>query len=74
MTKKGQIVIPKPIRDILELKTSQKITLEIVKNKKEVKLKPEPDILDFAGKYNPKNIVPADKIRDVFLEKYDGRF
>ncbi|MEA2064720.1 MAG: AbrB/MazE/SpoVT family DNA-binding domain-containing protein [Patescibacteria group bacterium] len=74
MTSKGQIVIPKKIRDILKLKTSQKITLELLKDKQEVKLKSGPDILDLAGKYKFKKIIPATKLREKFEKEYAGRF
>jgi AbrB family looped-hinge helix DNA binding protein len=74
LTKKGQIVIPKKVREMLGLKPAQKLTIEVSPDKKEVRLKPEPDIIDLAGKYKFKKTIPADKIRDEFLKKYAGRF
>lgn len=71
MTKKGQIVIPKKIRDMLNLKALQKITLEVMPKKKEIKLKTEPDILDLAGSVKPKKVISALKARELMEKEYE---
>ena len=71
ISQKGQIVIPKKIRDVLGLKTSQKITLELNKKNQEVKLKTGPDILDLAGSIKPKKVISALKTRELFEKNYE---
>ncbi len=70
ITKKGQIVIPKKIREMLGLKPSQKLTIKVSKNKKEIHLRPEPDIVDLAGSIKPKRGVSVAKTRELFEQKY----
>lgn len=71
ITQKGQITIPKEIREILKLNPSSRIILEL-KNK-EVKIKSAPDILEMAGKFKPKKKFSALKLREK-MEKEYGRF
>jgi len=70
LTKKGQIVIPKKVREMLGLKPAQKLTIEVSPDKKEVRLKPEPDIIDLAGSIKPKKVISALKTRELFEKNY----
>lgn len=69
ITKKGQITIPKPLRDFLRLDTSSKIILEPLNDYKVI-IKTVPDILDIAGKFKTKKPESALKTRDAFEKKY----
>jgi len=73
ITKKGQITIPKEIREILKLKEGEKLEVKFEKKKKEIKIKPIPDILDLAGTFKPKKIVDPVKIREMMGKMYKPR-
>ncbi len=68
ITKKGQITVPKDLRNFLDLKPLSKVNFELEKNKKEIKIKKNPDILDLAGKFKSKK--SALKAREFFEKKY----
>lgn len=68
ITKKGQITIPKSLRELLELDTSSKIILEA--NKDKIIIKTVPDILDIAGKFKIKKVKSALKTRELFEKRY----
>jgi len=75
VSSKGQIVIPKKLRDILKIKSQQSITISLDEKKKEVIIKKEADILDLveSGQFplRSKKSVSALKARDLFEEKYE---
>jgi AbrB family looped-hinge helix DNA binding protein len=73
ITKKGQITIPKEIREILELKEGKRLEIEFAKKKKEIRIKSFPDILDLAGTFRPKKVVDPLKIREMMGKKYKPR-
>ena len=74
ITKKGQITIPKEIREILELEEGKKLEIEFEKRKGEIKIKPAPDILDLAGTFKPKRkIINAVKLREKMAKMYRPR-
>lgn len=73
ITRKGQITIPKEIRDILELEKGKKLEIELERKKREIKIKPTPDILDLAGTFRPKKVVNAVKIRELMAKMYKPR-
>ena len=73
ITKKGQITIPKEIRELLKLKAGEKISLEVEKGKKEVRIKSGPSIFELAGKFKPKKIVNAVKLREKMTKMYRPR-
>ncbi len=58
LTTKGQVTIPKKIRDELGLKPGDKVIFE--KDKKAVKIKPAPDFFSFKGALKEKRL-PSDK-------------
>jgi len=73
LTKKGQITIPKEIREALNLKEGRKLEVELTRRKGEIRIKPSPDILDIAGTIKPKKVVSAVKIRELMVKKYRSR-
>lgn len=73
ITKKGQITIPKEIREILKLREGKKLEIKLEKKKKEIRIKSAPDILDLAGKFKPKKIVDPVKIREMMTRRYKPR-
>lgn len=73
ITRKGQITIPKQLRDFLNLQTDKKILLELEKDKKEIRIKQDPDILDLAGTFQTKSKVSVLKARE-YMEKHYERF
>jgi AbrB family looped-hinge helix DNA binding protein len=74
LTKKGQITIPKEIREALKLEAGKKLEIELKRKKKEIKIKLTPDILDLAGTFKPKRkIIDPVKIREIMSKKYNPR-
>jgi len=73
ITKKGQITIPKEIREILKLEGGKRLRLTFERKRKEIKIKPAPDILDLAGTFKPKKIVNSVKIRELMVKMYKPR-
>jgi len=71
ITKKGQITIPKEIREILKLEEGKKLGIELEIKKQEIKIKPIPDILDLAGTFKLKRRINVLKARKVMERKYE---
>lgn len=70
ITQKGQITIPKFLRDALKLRASSKIVLKLEKSGKEIKIKPAMDILDIAGSLKPKARKAVLRARQVMEKNY----
>lgn len=70
LTRKGQVVIPKKIRDVLQLKVQQRLTFELDAQAGVVILRPHADIVDMAGTYIPKKVVSALSARKAFEKRY----
>lgn len=68
VTQKGQITIPKKLRQRLEIKKNSRVFLKA--EKKYLKISPVEDILDLAGKYKPKSKKPVLKARQTLEKKY----
>ena len=71
ITKKGQITIPKEIREILKLEEGKKLEVEFEKKKKEIKIRAVPDILDLAGTFKPKKKINVLKAREAMEKIYE---
>lgn len=71
ISKKGQITIPKEIREILELDEGKKLEVKLERKKKEIKIKPTPDILDLAGTFKPKKKISVLKAREAMEKEYE---
>ncbi len=72
ITKKGQITIPKEIRDALKLKEFQKILIEFEKKKKEIKIKASEEFLEVAKRIKVKKKINPVKARE-YMEKFYER-
>ncbi|OGY26273.1 MAG: hypothetical protein A2Z24_02025 [Candidatus Woykebacteria bacterium RBG_16_44_10] len=71
ITRKGQITIPKTIREALKLSTSTKILVELEVGRKEIKLRPHTDILDLAGTFSPKRKINVLEARERIEKNYE---
>ena len=71
ITKKGQITIPKEIREALKLKEGKKLEIEFARKKKEIRVKPVIDILDLAGTFKPKKRINVLKAREAMERRYE---
>jgi len=75
LSSKGQVVIPKKVRDVLGLQISQSIVFDLNEDKKEVVIKNKPDIIDLVNsKKLPlkiKKTVPVLKTRELFEKNYE---
>lgn len=73
LTQKGQITIPKVIRDALRMAIGQKISLELEREKEEIRIRVFPDILELAGtiKVNKNKGVDPVKAREYMETHYE---
>ncbi|OGY24600.1 MAG: hypothetical protein A2Y57_01995 [Candidatus Woykebacteria bacterium RBG_13_40_7b] len=71
ITRKGQITIPKTIRDALKLPANKKILIELERDEKEIRLRPQVDILDLAGTFKPRQKVSVLKAREAIEKEYE---
>ena len=72
ITKKGQITIPKEIREALNLEPGKKLDVEFERKEREIKIKISYDFLDFARKIKVKRKIDPVKARE-YIEKYYER-
>lgn len=68
VTQKGQITLPKKVRDKLGIDIYSKVYLQIEDDK--ISIKPAEDILDLAGRLKPKIKKPILSARDVMESGY----
>ena len=68
VTQKGQITIPKPLRDYLGIKSYHKVALK--KTKTGVQISTVPDLLDLAGSLIPKTAKSLLKARQEMETNY----
>ena len=74
MTSKGQVVIPKPIRDALKFTRQRRIQISqrVIDGKEVAIVESVPDIRDMAGKFKPKRkVVDPVKIRAYMETHYE---
>ena len=72
ITKKGQITIPKKLRDALHLQEGKRLVVELGSNKKQITITEAPDILELAGTFKIKGKIDSVKARE-FMEKHYER-
>jgi AbrB family looped-hinge helix DNA binding protein len=71
ITQKGQITLPQHIRLALKLNQGDKVELSVVdKKKKQVQIKPLPDIMELAGRFKVKKAIDPVKIREYMETHY----
>jgi len=69
ITQKGQITIPKPIRDVLNLSSDSRVLITNANN--EVKISKAVDILDLAGSVKVPKGKNALKAREAMEKTYE---
>jgi AbrB family looped-hinge helix DNA binding protein len=73
ITKKGQMTLPKEIRELFGIKVPDKILLKLDKKKKTIRIEALPDIMELAGKFKVEKPVDPVKIRK-HMENHYARF
>ena len=63
ITQKGQVTIPKQIRNVLNLKTNDQVVF--VRRGNDIVIKPVRDILDLRGTIKVKGVQDYNKIRET---------
>ena len=71
ITRKGQITIPKDIRDILRLDKGKKLEIEFEEEEREIRIKPTQDILDLAGTFKLKKRTNVLRAREKMERDYE---
>lgn len=71
ITKKGQVTIPKKVREALGLDPTKKVTLEFEKKNRSARIKPAEDFLEFAKKVNVKRKIDPIKAREYMERHYE---
>lgn len=72
ITRKGQMTIPKNIREILNLPLGRKVIIELDRKKKTLMFKTLPTFEKLAGSFKVKNPKDPVKIRE-YMEKHYQR-
>lgn len=70
ITQKGQITIPKRLRDVLRIQTGEKLTLELEKSKEAIRVKPAVSLRELAGSFRVKKAIDPVKIREYMERNY----
>lgn len=70
ITSKGQITIPKPLRELLGLSTEQRIQIGLTPHQNGVVIKPVSDLLTLAKTIKPKHAANVLKARQAFEAHY----
>lgn len=73
ITKKGQMTIPKQVRENLDITIPSQVTLDVDENKKSVRILPQKDILDMAGRFKVKKPADVLKAREKFESTYERK-
>ena len=73
VTQKGQITIPKSIRDALQLFTSKKVIIELEAGEASARITPADDFLAVAKSIRVKKKMNPVRARAVMESSYDAR-
>jgi AbrB family looped-hinge helix DNA binding protein len=73
ITKKGQMTIPKEVRENLDILIPSQITLDVDEKEKTVRIIPQKDILDLAGRFKVKKPADVLKAREKFEKTYERK-
>lgn len=71
ITEKGQITIPKPIREVLNLERGDKLFVEVKEKARKIEIKAPEDFLEFAKKIRVKRKVDPVKAREYMEAHYE---
>lgn len=71
LTSKGQITIPKTIRDALHLVKSRKVQLTLSADKKSAIIEPTEDFFELTKKISVKKNIDLIKARQQFEQSYE---
>ena len=71
ITRKGQVTIPKEIRDALYLTKDKKIMIDFEKEKGEIRMKPTHDFLEIAKDIKVKKKIDVVKAREYMEKHYE---
>ena len=71
ITSKGQITIPKEIRDLFDLQRHKKLVVEVRGKKKEITIRPAHDFLQIAKDIKVKRKLDPVKARAYMEEHYE---
>lgn len=71
ITQKGQITIPKKLRDVLDLKEGKGISLDLETKRKAISIMAAPDILELAGTFRSKRKIDPVKAREYMEKHYE---
>jgi len=70
LTQKGQVTIPKHIRDILKLSPAQRVRISLAANKKTAVIEPADDFITLARTVSLKNKTNPVQARRTLEQKY----
>lgn len=73
ITKKGQITIPKKIRDALDLDTLNKVVIEFKEGDEKITVRPPRDFLELARAIRVKRKIDPVKAREYMEKHYERR-
>lgn len=71
ITKKGQVTIPKEIRDVLRLTKNKKLIVDFERRKGEIRIKPSYDFLEVAKGIKVKKKIDVVKAREYMEKHYE---
>lgn len=71
ITQKGQITIPKRLRDVLGLKEGKEISVDLEAERKAIRITAAPDILELAGTFRSKRKIDPVKAREYMEKHYE---
>lgn len=67
------MTIPKEVRENLDILAPSQVTLEVDEKEKSVRIIPQKDILDMAGRFKVKKTADAIKSREKFESTYERK-
>ena len=72
LSEKGQVVIPKLIREVLDLKSSDKLQVEVENGR--IILSPLPQINDMFGVFKSQGLIDKKMMKEVIKKQVNKKF